>query len=91
MASSGSTGSISHRILVLEPDHLDVAIVLTNLASFYQAQLQYQEALPLLEQALAIRERKFGSNHPDVAISLNNLDLLHQASIKGRFFGHLSR
>ncbi|MEC4807077.1 MAG: CHAT domain-containing tetratricopeptide repeat protein [Jaaginema sp. PMC 1079.18] len=34
---------------------------------------QYETALPLARQALTIREQILGSNHPDVATSLNNL------------------
>jgi kinesin light chain len=37
-----------------------------------------QEALPLCQRALAIREKVLGPDHPDVAKQLNNLALLCQ-------------
>jgi len=36
----------------------------------------YAKAEPLLERALAIREKAFGPEHPDTAMSLNNLACL---------------
>jgi tetratricopeptide (TPR) repeat protein len=39
---------------------------------------QYAAALPLAERALAIREKVLGLEHPDVALSLNNLAELYQ-------------
>jgi tetratricopeptide (TPR) repeat protein len=36
----------------------------------------YDQALPLLENALSTRRQLFGGMHPDVAISLNNLGLM---------------
>lgn len=38
---------------------------------------RYSEAQPLHEQALAIRERALGPEHPDVATSLSNLATVH--------------
>ena len=37
----------------------------------------YQEAEPLLQRALDIREKALGPEHPDVADSLNNLAVLY--------------
>jgi tetratricopeptide (TPR) repeat protein len=34
---------------------------------------KYQEALPIAEKLLAIRKRVLGSEHPDTAITLNDL------------------
>jgi len=45
--------------------------------AFYYAGL-YDQAKPLFEKALAIREKILGSEHPDVATSLNNLAGLHK-------------
>jgi CHAT domain-containing protein len=39
---------------------------------------QYKAAIPLLERALTIQEKVLGSEHPDVALSLNNLATLYQ-------------
>ena len=38
---------------------------------------KYAEAIPLAQRELAIYEKAFGPNHPDVATVLNNLALLH--------------
>ena len=39
---------------------------------------RYTEAISLAQRILAIREKSLGPNHPDVAISLNNLASLYQ-------------
>jgi CHAT domain-containing protein/lipopolysaccharide biosynthesis regulator YciM len=39
---------------------------------------QYTAAIPLVERALAIREKVLGKEHPDVAASLNNLAGLYK-------------
>lgn len=38
---------------------------------------RFGEAQPLHERALAIRQRAFGSDHPDVAVSVHDLAVLH--------------
>ncbi len=44
------------------------------------ARLLYREAVePLYLRALAIREKALGPNHPNAAISLNNLAALYRA------------
>jgi len=40
---------------------------------------RYDEAVPLAESVLATRERVLGAEHPDVAMSLNNLAALYRA------------
>jgi len=40
---------------------------------------QYEQAEPLFQRALAIREQVLGANHPDTAQSLNNLAYLYRA------------
>ena len=47
------------------------------------ALLAYADAEPLLQRALAIREKAFGPNDPYVAISLNNLGLFYDH--RGRY------
>ena len=39
---------------------------------------KYAEALPLYKRALAIREKTLGPEHPEVALSLNNLAELYR-------------
>ena len=56
------------------------AAALTDRIRAYDEQGRYQEAIPLAEQALALRERALGPAHPAVAEALTNLAALHQAS-----------
>ena len=44
---------------------------------------KYAQAVPLLQRALAIQEKALGPEHPDVALSLNNLAGLYHA--QGRY------
>jgi tetratricopeptide (TPR) repeat protein len=45
---------------VLGPDHRNVAVSLTNLASMYTDSGRYDEAEPLYKRALAIEEKALG-------------------------------
>jgi tetratricopeptide (TPR) repeat protein len=48
------------------------------LADLYELHIyEYAKALPLYERALAILERALGSNHPEVAETLNDIALVH--------------
>jgi len=49
------------------PESSDVATSLNNLAALYDSQGQYAQAEPLYKRSLAIREKAFGPDHPDVA------------------------
>jgi len=49
------------------------------LAAKLYSEGKFQEAFPLVEQTLALREKALGPRHPDVAKSLNNLAGLYQA------------
>ena len=60
-----------------------MATSLDNLASLNRAQGQYAEAEPLVRRALAIREKAFGLDHPEVATSLENLAALCRATNRG--------
>ena len=62
---------------------LEEAERLTDEAYKLYQQGKYAEAVPLIQQALAIRRRILGDDHPDTAISLNNLALLYSA--QGRY------
>ncbi|NJK49550.1 tetratricopeptide repeat protein [Candidatus Gracilibacteria bacterium] len=61
----------------------DLATSLNSQTYLYYAQGRYNEAEPLFQQALELRKRLLGENHPDVATSLNNLALLYKA--QGRY------
>ena len=50
----------------------------TRVIKLYQAG-KYAEAIPLAQQALEIREKVLGPDHPKVAASINNLANLYQA------------
>lgn len=57
---------------------LQKALMLNEqVVKLYQAG-RYQEALPLAQQALHIKERVLGPAHPDTIISLNNLAALYK-------------
>ena len=49
-----------------------------RIAKLYQAG-EYDQAIPLAKQALAISESKLGPSHPEVATSLSNLAMLYLA------------
>jgi hypothetical protein len=44
---------------------------------------RYSDAIPIAQQVLAIREKAFGRDHPNVAPSLHNLALLYD--YQGRY------
>ena len=52
---------------------------LTTLAEVYRGQGRLGDAERLHRQALAIREARFGKDHPAVAASLNHLAVLYNA------------
>jgi len=52
--------------------------LMNNLGLYLQARGQFSAAEPLYRRALAIDERSYGPDHPDVATDLNNLALLLQ-------------
>ncbi|MHB9072084.1 MAG: CHAT domain-containing protein [Desulfobaccales bacterium] len=59
-------------------DPLEEARALNQQAvELYQAG-RSQEALPLFQQALKIREKALGPEHPDIAVSLQNVAALYQ-------------
>ena len=47
--------------------------ILNDVAALYQEMGRDRAALPLLQRALAIKERVLGPSHPDIASSLNKL------------------
>jgi tetratricopeptide (TPR) repeat protein len=68
----------------LGPDHPNVAIRLSNLATLLRDTNRQDEAEPLYRRALAIDEASLGPDHPNVAIRLNNLaGVLHDKNRLG--------
>ena len=61
----------------------DFALTLNNLAYLYNLQGRYDQAEPLYLQALELRKRLLGEEHPNVAASLNNLAELYRT--QGRY------
>jgi hypothetical protein len=57
----------------LGPDEARLFAALDRLTSLYRAQARYDDAQPLLREALAIREKLLGAADPDVALSLEHL------------------
>jgi tetratricopeptide (TPR) repeat protein/tRNA A-37 threonylcarbamoyl transferase component Bud32 len=57
----------------LRADYLDTAGTLADMRGDYQLARDYQE------QALALRERELGPEHPSVAVALNNLAIVAEA------------
>jgi tetratricopeptide (TPR) repeat protein len=57
-----------------------LTLVLTRLALVHLDLAHYQQAEPLLRRALEIGERSFGTDHPTVALRLNNLAQLLAAT-----------
>ncbi len=55
----------------------EVAALCGQTGLLLEEQIRYGEAQPLLQQALAIRKRVLGLEHPDTATSLNNLAFLY--------------
>ena len=51
----------------------EYAVEFNNLAMMYEISSRYSEAKPLYEEALSIRRRMLGVDHPDMGDSLNNL------------------
>jgi tetratricopeptide (TPR) repeat protein len=55
------------------------ARLLNQLGFYLDVKADYTRALPLYQQALAIRQTVLGATHPDTAGSLNNLAILYRS------------
>jgi tetratricopeptide (TPR) repeat protein len=67
------------RAALSKDSDLELAASLVNLAVVRRAQGNLPDAIDLQQQALAIREKTLGVDHPEVAASLNSLAALHAA------------
>ena len=65
------------------PDHENMAVLLSNLATLYKDQGRYVDAEPLYQRSLAILAKTLVKEYPSVAMTLNNLASLYQA--QGRY------
>ncbi|MDY7012082.1 MAG: tetratricopeptide repeat protein [Cyanobacteriota bacterium] len=77
---AGETGNytLSWRVTTAEDLELAEAQQLNRQVIQLDGRGQYAAALPFAERALAIFEKALGTNHPDVALSLNNLAELYR-------------
>ncbi len=76
-----SVTTSNQRLNQLAPSYADdaeTATVLNQQATAHYQAGRYAEAIPLLEQALAIFEKVLGPDHPHVATNLNNLAELYR-------------
>ena len=60
-------------------EHLDIARDATTLAYLYRKQGKYEQAEPLYQRALAIREQQLGPEHPSTQITQGNYASLLRA------------
>jgi tetratricopeptide (TPR) repeat protein len=60
-------------------EFLEAGRLLNQTGYYLKERGRYAEAKPMYERALAIREKALGAEHPDTAVSLNNLALLYYA------------
>jgi len=63
---------------ILVNEHPDVAGSINNLAKLYYSQKRYEEAEPLLSQALELNKKLLGNEHPQTKIIRKNLEQLRQ-------------
>jgi tetratricopeptide (TPR) repeat protein len=56
-----------------DPAQVECADLLNRAGVYFHGRAAYSAARPLLERALAIREKVLGAEHPDTATNLNNL------------------
>ena len=67
----------------LGEEHPSVASTLNNIASVYDDQGRYEEALEHYERALAVRRKALGEEHPDVGDTLYNMAIVYKK--QGRY------
>ncbi len=75
---SASSGSLDLRKALYGEEHEEVAAGLVRLGTVYSFQGRYDEAEPILREALAMQKRLLGEEHADVADGLKNLATLLQ-------------
>jgi hypothetical protein len=62
-----------------EMESTEVARLLNSAASYADDRANYEEAEPLYQRSLAIKEKALGPDHPEVGTTVMNLALLRQA------------
>ena len=69
--------SIAGYKLLPEAQHILATDVMDDLAWFYNSYSLHEKALEYFEEALKIRRRETGANHPSVGYSLSNIAAVH--------------
>ena len=72
--------SLSFKLQVLGPEHVDVATNYSDLAWIYMELGVFKQAKEYQQRALVIQLDKLGQEHVDVSRSYNNLALIYQNS-----------
>jgi Tetratricopeptide repeat len=68
---------LSQSAIAQDQSVLRSALKLGQQATQLYEQGEYQQALPLAEEALSLREQELGASHPLVAATLSNVATLH--------------
>lgn len=63
---------------VFGENHIETAVIYSNLGSLFQSMGKYDKALSFFEKAIKIEENVVGENHLNTATSYNNLGSLYQ-------------
>ena len=61
-----------------ESDSMILSALLNNMASIYYHQEKYAKALECMEESKEIKSRELGTNHPGLAMILNNIALIEE-------------
>lgn len=62
------------------PSHLEYASALLDIAECYRRMSSYHDAIQAAEQALHIRNKRCGPNHPLTAMAMNTLAIVYRAA-----------
>ena len=76
LARTAFAEALGIRERLLDAEHQDIAVSLSNLAVLLRQTNRLSEAEPLIRRALAIDEKSYGPDHPAVARDVNNLAAL---------------
>jgi nephrocystin-3 len=71
---------MAHKISVkiLDEEKWTEPASLNNLATLYMNTNRLEEAIPLMERGLEIQKKKYGINHPEVALCMNNIAAIYK-------------
>ena len=78
--SAEMPGQVTALLDNAEPDHPDTMSTLISLAEAYHTAGRIADAIPVVRQVLAARERQLGPDHPSTLASRNNLATAYRAT-----------